>query len=93
MKVLLPSSTLTGFARATSLQSAVVGLTTLALIVPLTSNCFGQFTASDSAKPDQGHSILVREGEQLDAVEPQLSGSSPKLYLSLIHISEPTRPY
>ena len=80
MKVLLPSSTLTRFARATSLQSAVVGLTTLALIVPLTSNCFGQFTASDSAKPDQGHSILVREGEQLDAVEPHQSGSSPKPY-------------
>ena len=79
MMVWLPSDTLTRFARTTPVHSALIGLTTLALITPLTSNCFGQFTAVD-ATPDQEHSILVRGGERLDAVEPHLSGSSPKPY-------------
>jgi len=51
------------------------------------SNCFGQFTAVD-ATPDQEHSILVRGGEQLDAVEPHLSGSSPKPYSAVKQVSD-----
>ena len=79
MKVWLPSDTLTRLARTISAPSTLVGLTTLALITPLASNCWGQFTASDRA-PEQGHSILVHEGEPLDAVEPHQSGSTPKPY-------------
>ena len=79
MKVWLPSDTLTRIARVTSVRSAVIRLSTLALITPLASNCLGQFTAVD-ASPHEDHSILVREGEQLDVVEPHQSGSSPKPY-------------
>ena len=87
MKVWLPSDTLTIFARKTSVHSALIGLTTLALITPLTSNCFGQFTAVD-ATPDQDHSILIRDDEQLDAVEPHLSGSLPKPYNAVKQVAD-----
>ncbi len=80
MKVWLPSHTLSTFARTISVRSAAIGLTTLALSGSLTSNSFGQFTAINSQAPDEEHSILVREGEQLDAVEPQQSGATPKPY-------------
>lgn len=81
MKVWLRSYTLVRFAHAKSLQSALFGLTTLVLITPLTSNCFGQFTVGNVAAPDDdGHSILVHEGAQLDSVEPQQSGATPKPY-------------
>ena len=82
MKVWLRSHTLTRIARATSVHSALIGLTTFALITPLTSTCFGQFAVVDETS-EKGHSILVREGEQLDAVEPHQSGSKPKPYKML----------
>lgn len=80
MKVWPPSKTLTQFARAKSLQSALFGLTMFALLTLMASNCFGQFTEVDRATPDEGHSILMREGEPIDTVEPRQSGSTPMPY-------------
>ena len=40
--------------------------------------------------------VLAQTGDDLSAIDPrnlQLIGRDQELYLSLIHISEPTRPY